>query len=58
MYGEDSSDMSFLCYRGSVRRGEDMRGEIEAGVVIHGRIGLLGYLCLFIRLSLPLVCGV
>ena len=54
IYGEESLDMSFLCYHGSVWRNVDMCGEVEVGMAIYGRIRMLR-LCLTIHLSLPLV---
>ena len=37
-YREDSLDISFFCYQGSVRRNVDMCGEAEISVLIQGRM--------------------
>ena len=47
VYGEDSANISFLCYHESVRRNRGMWGmwgDTEIGMVICGRIRML-YLC-------------
>ena len=47
----DRQVFSFV-YHGSVRRNNDMEGNMEIGIVIDGRI-IMGNLYLLIHLSLP-----
>ena len=55
IYGEDSPDLSFLCYHGSVRRNVGMRRDIEIGMVIHRRMKIfLIMFFFFTHLALPL----
>ena len=41
IYGEESLNISFLCYHRNGRMNVDIGGEVEIGVVIHGRIRML-----------------
>ena len=50
VYGTDYTNMSFLCYHGSVRRSKGMWGNIERGVVLHG-----GIRTCYLTYALPIV---